>query len=984
MAAARCKSAFWTGLVLLSLTGVVLSQEPAASGAGEIGNWEAPAYWTPPEGSAARVGGLRPEAVESTPTGALPFTGIAPCRMFDSRVTGGAIASGTTRTIPLTGAPCGIPANAAAVSVNVAIFAIVGTSSNGVLVVYPAGSPSTSQALLNWSPTVGQIDNASVVILGTGGAITVQPNQGSGSISLVVDVNGYYGGGVVTSVNGLINDVTLAAGSNVTITPSGQTLTIAATGGGSGGITQIDAGTGLTGGGSSGVVTLGIANGGVGTTQIAANAITAPKVASGQVVKNVNGLFDGVTLAAGSGIAITPSGQTLTIASTAPAAWGLGGNAGLGCTTSPCLSFIGTTDAGDALEFRVTNRRAYRYSPGTDTTDGFSPNLIGGYEGNTVTGAGTAGATIGGGGAAANLNTVSASFGTVAGGLKGTVSGFAATVGGGQLNSATGSSATVSGGALNQATGDTSAVLGGFANVAAGTYSSVLGGWDNGASGVGSFAAGRHAQANADGVFVWSDGTSAFQSTTVPNQFLVQATGGVGINTNAPAAALDVAGTIRSRAGGFKFPDATTQTTAGISSVGHDGTLSGNGTGASLLGIASGGVGTAQLSAAGSSNGQVLASNGSSVVWQTAAAGTITGVSAGFGLTGGGSSGSVTLALQVPSSLIAGYSSPILSATNVSSGAGLMGTAGSGYGVHGVSNNQGVFGESPAAGGVGVSGYASATSGFTRGVYGESDSSAGYAIHGYSPAGTAIYANGHTYGLQSYATGVAVYGESSGGDGVYAYGPAGRGVYAIGTQYAVEALSTTGYGVYGQGGTWAGYFAGNVKVSGSCCSAAFGSYQVDHPLDPENKYLNLDAVSSPDLMNISSGNVVLGENGEATVELPDWFEALHRDFRYQLTAIGSPAPMLHIAEKVTANRFKIAGGTAGQEVSWQVTGIRKDPYANAHRVPVEEEKPVSERGTYLHPEAYGQPEERGVDWIRHPDAMRRMKQESQAAADRAR
>ncbi len=570
----------WVGLLILSLAGMLLGQEPAAQGDVEIGNWPAPASWTPPEGSAARVGGVRPEAVESTPTGALPFTGIAPCRMFDSRVTGGPIASGTTRTIPLTGAPCGIPANAAAVSVNVAVFAIVGTSSNGVLVVYPAGSPSTSQALLNWSPTVGQIDNASVVILGTGGAITVQPNQGSGSISLVVDVNGYYGGGVVTSVNGLINDVTLAAGSNVTITPSGQTLTIASTGG-SGGITQIDAGTGLTGGGSSGVVTLGIATGGVGTTQIAANAITAPKVASGQVVKNVNGLFDGVTLAGGSGIAITPSGQTLTIASTAPAAWGLGGNAGLGCTTSPCAAFLGTTDAGDAFEARVANRRAFRVEPATNSFTGYTPNIVGGFEGNGVTALSVAGATIAGGGYASSLNTVSATLGTI---------------GGGAWNTASGQGATISGGYGNIASGQSATIGGGQGNHAGGQYSTVPGGSSAAANGIASFAAGQNVTVSHDGTFAWSDGTAVF-SDTGSNQFLVQATGGFGINTNAPAAALDVAGMIRSSTGGFKFPDGTTQATAGLTAVSHDTTLTGNGTGATPLGIAAGGIGTSQLAA---------------------------------------------------------------------------------------------------------------------------------------------------------------------------------------------------------------------------------------------------------------------------------------------------------------------------------------------------------------------------------------------------
>ena len=48
------------------------------------------------------------------------------------------------------------------------------------------------------------------------------------------------------------------------------------------------------------------------------------------------------------------------------------------------------------------------------------------------------------------------------------------------------------------------------------------------------------------------------------------------------------------------------------------------------------------------------------------------------------------------------------------------------------------------------------------------------------------------------------------------------------------------------------------------------------------------------------------------------------------------------------------------EVSWQVTGIRHDAYANAYRIPVEEDKAVGEQGYYLHPEVFGQPESKGI------------------------
>lgn len=103
---------------------------------------------------------------------------------------------------------------------------------------------------------------------------------------------------------------------------------------------------------------------------------------------------------------------------------------------------------------------------------------------------------------------------------------------------------------------------------------------------------------------------------------------------------------------------------------------------------------------------------------------------------------------------------------------------------------------------------------------------------------------------------------------------------------------------------------------------------------------------------------MLDDHGEAWVELPAWFEALNRDFRYQLTPIGAPAPGLFVVQEVSGQRFRIAGGGARLKVSWQVTGVRHDPWAERYRIPVEEDKTAAEQGRYLHPEVYGQPEDR--------------------------
>lgn len=150
---------------------------------------------------------------------------------------------------------------------------------------------------------------------------------------------------------------------------------------------------------------------------------------------------------------------------------------------------------------------------------------------------------------------------------------------------------------------------------------------------------------------------------------------------------------------------------------------------------------------------------------------------------------------------------------------------------------------------------------------------------------------------------------------------------------------------------------GDVFVAGNL-SKGGGSFKIDHPLDPANKYLSHSFVESPDMMNIYNGVIVTDPDGSATITMPDWFETLNRDFRYQLTVIGQFAQAI-ISEKVVGNQFSIKTDKPSVEVSWQVTGIRQDAYANAHRIPVEEEKPSAERGTYLHPDVFAKQGSRG-------------------------
>lgn len=220
--------------------------------------------------------------------------------------------------------------------------------------------------------------------------------------------------------------------------------------------------------------------------------------------------------------------------------------------------------------------------------------------------------------------------------------------------------------------------------------------------------------------------------------------------------------------------------------------------------------------------------------------------------------------------------------------------------------------------------------------------------------GVGVRGNGNYRGVVGYAYGATESGTRSG-----VYGRVEGGT-APGSNYGVYGSAS------GSGTNYAGYFAGNTHVTGTLSKAA-GSFKIDHPLDPANKYLMHSFVESPDMMNVYNGNVHLDGQGEAEVELPEWFESLNREFRYQLTCIGGFAPV-YVAGKVQGNRFRISGGTPGLEVSWQVTGIRQDAFANAHRIPVEMVKPADERGTYLHAIELGQPAESQVDVARErPD-----------------
>jgi hypothetical protein len=143
---------------------------------------------------------------------------------------------------------------------------------------------------------------------------------------------------------------------------------------------------------------------------------------------------------------------------------------------------------------------------------------------------------------------------------------------------------------------------------------------------------------------------------------------------------------------------------------------------------------------------------------------------------------------------------------------------------------------------------------------------------------------------------------------------------------------------------------GDLKVTGNLEKLS-GSFVIDHPLDPANKELVHSFVESPDMKNIYDGVVTLDNKGEATITMPDWFGVLNKDFRYQLTCIGGWA-QVYISSEMKDNKFSIAGGKPGLKVSWMVTGIRKDPWAENNRIQVERDKMGSDKGKFLYEEFY--------------------------------
>lgn len=147
---------------------------------------------------------------------------------------------------------------------------------------------------------------------------------------------------------------------------------------------------------------------------------------------------------------------------------------------------------------------------------------------------------------------------------------------------------------------------------------------------------------------------------------------------------------------------------------------------------------------------------------------------------------------------------------------------------------------------------------------------------------------------------------------------------------------------------------GNLGVNGT------KQFLIDDPRDPANRYLRHYCHEGAEPQNIYNGIVTLDANGQATVQLPDYFRTINRDPRYSLTPIGAAMPNLHVAETIdltcATSSFRVAGGVPGKQVSWEIKAIRNDPTIRETGICVEIEKQDGERGRYLRPDLYGQAE----------------------------
>lgn len=281
----------------------------------------------------------------------------------------------------------------------------------------------------------------------------------------------------------------------------------------------------------------------------------------------------------------------------------------------------------------------------------------------------------------------------------------------------------------------------------------------------------------------------------------------------------------------------------------------------------------------------------------------------------------------------------------------------------------------------GVAGQVLSTGTAQAAVYGNNlRAGGGYGVYGVGAQGVVGENNVNNLGAVVGNNNAAASGSQAGS--LYAPGVLGQGFYGVIGQtvtdggYGISGLNTnTGTvndnaGVKGQGyaegilgvsvltaaqGGYGVISSTNLGALGNLNVLGTKTFHIDHPLDPDNKFLNHFCTESNEVLNVYRGNIKLDNNGTAVVTLPDYFSAINIDYSYILTPVGAAAPNLHISKEISGNTFEVAGGTPGLKVSWQVTAVRNDDFLKLYPESrnAEPMKPESQRGRYLLPEAKG-------------------------------
>ncbi len=303
--------------------------------------------------------------------------------------------------------------------------------------------------------------------------------------------------------------------------------------------------------------------------------------------------------------------------------------------------------------------------------------------------------------------------------------------------------------------------------------------------------------------------------------------------------------------------------------------------------------------------------------------------------------------------------------------AGVMGVNNRTSGGHGVFGQgvNGVVGETNDAGGAGLWGQNNDGTGTGNacGVIGDGN---------YGIWGQTSYGQAGVFGINTRVTGGhGVWGQGVNGVvgesvDVNGYGVFGQNSAAIDPGAGVAGLGITG--VIGQSTNLSlsyGLFSyddcgitQHIDIGGNLSVGGTKSFVIDHPNDPDNKFLKHFCIESPEVLNVYRGVTILNASGEAIVELPDYFTDINTNFSYSLTPVGSSAPNLYIKEKINNGNFVVAGGSANQEINWVVYAERNDKYmqANPDSKEVEVTKTGRYKGKYMHPELYGKTRDNSI------------------------